>query len=223
MQWAWDNRELVTELTIEHLQLVIIPIIVAFLLSLPIGWLATQSGRGRGVIIGAISVLYAVPSLALFVMLPAIMGTSVLSPLNVMVALALYGIAIQVRITADAFSSVPQSVTGAATAVGYGHWRRIFTVDLPLAGPVILAGMRVVSASTVSLASVGALIGVPGLGYFFTDGFNRSFPTEIMVGIVMTIIVAVALDGLLVLIGRLSMPWQSQTKTKSMSSSKAKV
>ena len=140
-------------------------------------------------------------------MLPLVLGTSVLSPLNVQVALAAYGVALMTRTTADAFGSVPAAASDAAKSMGYPAWRRVLGVELPLAGPVLLAGARVVSASTVSLVSVGSLVGVHGLGYFFTDGFNRSFPTEILAGVIGTAVVALFFDLVLVALGKLLMPW----------------
>jgi osmoprotectant transport system permease protein len=112
-----------------------------------------------------------------------------------------------VRTTADALASVPGDVLQSATAVGFSEWRRFWSVELPLAGPVLLAGLRVVSVSTVSLVSVGALVGVANLGNLFTDGLNRYFPFEVGVGIVAIMLVALVFDLVLVLLGRLLLPW----------------
>lgn len=92
--------------------------------------------------------------------------------------------------------------------MGYSNPQVFWRVALPLAVPAITAGMRVVSASTLSLVSVGALIGVPSLGYFFTDGYQRSFPTEIWVGIIGTLVLAIIFDLVIVAVGRLLTPWQ---------------
>lgn len=210
IRWSWygENIAQILELTLMHVRLAAPPIIAAFLIAVPLGFWAAQLPRLRGAIVGAAGLLYAIPSLALFVTLPLVLGTSVLSPLNVQVALAAYGIALMTRTAADAFGSVPAQVRDAARAVGYPAWRRVLTVELPLAGPVLLGGVRVVSASTVSLVSVGSLVGVHGLGYFFTDGFNRSFPTEILAGIIGTAVVALVFDFILVGAGALLMPWR---------------
>jgi len=98
-------------------------------------------------------------------------------------------------------------VRQSATAMGYGPWSRFWKVELPLAGPVLLAGLRVVSASTVSLVTLGALVGLSGLGYLFTDGYQRSFATEILTGVVLTVAIAVVFDLLLILLGRVVLPW----------------
>lgn len=211
IRWSWyaENFPQIAELTLAHVKLSIPPIVAAFLIAVPLGFFASRRRRLRGTIVGAAGLLYAIPSLALFVTLPLVLGTSVLSPVNVQVALAAYGVALMTRTAADAFGSVPAQVRDASRAMGFPGWRRVLTVELPLAGPVLLGGLRVVSASTVSLVSVGSLVGVHGLGYFFTDGFNRSFPTEIVAGIVGTAVVALALDAVLVLVGRLVMPWRA--------------
>jgi osmoprotectant transport system permease protein len=182
-------------------------IILSFVISVPLGWIAHRYRWSRGVLLSLCALLYAVPSLALFVALPTVTGLGVRSPLNLVIALTIYGVAVIVRTAADAFGSVEPDVRESATAMGYSSVGRFWSVDLPLAGPVLLAGMRVVIVSTVSLATVGAVIGVPSLGNLFTDGFQRGIQVEIITGIVATIALALALDGLSVFIGRLLMPW----------------
>lgn len=209
LDWIPANRELIGGLALDHLALALPPVLASLLIAVPLGWAATRMPRGGPAVVTAAGLLYAIPSLALFVVLPPVLGTSVLSPLNVVVALTVYGTALLTRTAADAFGAIPAAAVDAATAVGYGPARRVLAVELPLAGPVILAGVRVVSASSISLTSVGALIGVPGLGYLFTDGFNRSFPTEILTGVLATVLLAVAADLLIVAVGRLLLPWRA--------------
>ena len=207
MNWLWSNLDLVGELMLVHLALSVPAIILSFVISVPIGWLAHRYRWSRGVLLSLCALLYAVPSLALFVALPPITGLSLRSPLNLVIALTLYGIAVIVRTAADAFDSVDADVRQSATAVGYSTVGRFWGVELPLAGPVLLSGVRVVIVSTVSLATVGAVIGVPSLGSLFTDGFQRGIQAEIFTGIVATILLALALDWASVLVGRLLMPW----------------
>ncbi len=195
------------ELGIAHANLAWPPILLALLVALPIGWVAHRYRRIREIVVGLSSALYIIPSLALFILLPLVIGTSVLSSLNVIIAMTLYGLALQVRSTADSFDTVPAAVASAATAMGYSPLQRVFQVELPLAGPGIIAGLRVVSASTISLISVGALVGVHSLGTLFTEGFQRNFPTQIIAGFVGTVLLAVLFDLLLVLIGRVLLPW----------------
>lgn len=210
MRWDWvaNNSAKIGELTLDHLALSWPAILASFLLALPIGWLAHRFRPAREIVVVAAGLLYVIPSLAMFVVMPLVLGTSILSPLNVIVAMTLYGLALQIRSTADAFDTVPGDVRQAAIAMGYPTWRRILGVELPLAGPGLLAGIRVVAASTISLVSVGALIGVSSLGTLFTEGFQRSFPTQIIVGLLGTVLLAVLIDAALILIGRLTMPWR---------------
>jgi osmoprotectant transport system permease protein len=202
MTWAIENIEMILELTVRHVWLSAVPIVIGFVLALPIGWFAFRHPRLRGTVLGTGSVLYTIPSLPLFVIMPGIIGTGFLSPLNVVIALSIYAVAIMVRSAADAFAAVPAAVVDAARAAGYSKRQLVLRVQLPLAGPVLLAGLRVVSVSTVSLVSVGSLIGVTSLGTLFTDGFNRGFMTEIA-----TVLVALIFDLLLVLAGRALLPW----------------
>jgi osmoprotectant transport system permease protein len=159
------------------------------------------------VVLGSASVLYTVPSLALFVIMPSILGTRILDGTNVVVALALYTSALLVRPVADALDAVPGHVVAAATAMGYQPVRRFVAVELPMAVPVLTAGVRVASVSNISLVSVGALIGVGGLGQLFTEGFQAQYLAPIMIGIVLTVVLAVAIDLLLVGLRRVSTPW----------------
>jgi ABC-type proline/glycine betaine transport system permease subunit len=205
--WIWSNLDLLWDRTLDHLVLSVPPIILSFLIAVPLGWLATRYRAGRGVILTASGLLYAIPSLPLFFVIPAIVGTSLRSPLNLVIALTVYGVALMVRVVADGLASVDTDVRQSAVAVGYSGWSIFWQVELPLAGPVLLAGLRVVAVSTVSLATVGAVIGAQSLGSLFTDGFQRGIQVEIIAGIVLTVALALLLDGALVLLGRVLLPW----------------
>jgi osmoprotectant transport system permease protein len=207
VNWLWSNLDRVGELILVHLALSVPAIILSFVVSVPIGWLAHQYRWSRSVLLSLCALLYAIPSLAVFIALPTVTGLSLRSPLNLVIALTLYGVAVIVRTSADAFNSVEPDVQQSATAVGYSAVGRFWGVDLPLAGPVLLSGLRVVIVSTVSLATVGAVIGVPSLGSLFTDGFQRGIQVEIVTGIVATIALALLLDWLSVITGRMLMPW----------------
>ncbi len=215
MNWVLNNLPLIGERTLDHLAIAVPAIILSFVLSVPIGWVANRYSASNGVLLwlsgsllAASGLLYAIPSLPLFLALPAVIGTGLRDPVNVVIGLTLYGIALMVRATADALASVDPNVEQSATAMGFSGWSRFWKVELPLAGPVLLAGIRVVSVSTVSLTTVGAVLGIKSLGLLFTDGLQRNIPGEIYAGIVLTILIAVVLDGILVLCGRLVMPWR---------------
>jgi osmoprotectant transport system permease protein len=207
MTWVLANIGQIGDLTLDHVLLSIPPILLGFLLAVPIGWLAHRYRVSRGVLLTVCGLLYTIPSLALIVAMPTVLGTRILNPANLIVTLTIYAVALMVRTATDAFDAVSGDVTQSATAVGFGAWRRFWQVQLPLAGPVLLAGLRVVSTSTVSLVTLGALVGMSGLGYFFTNGYQRNFATEILVGIIGTILIAVVFDVLLVLAGRILLPW----------------
>ena len=207
MSWVLSNLGQVAQYGLLHIWLSIPPIVLGFVLSVPLGWLANRFELTRGALLTIGGILYAIPSLPLFALLPSLIGTRILDPLNVEIALTLYAVALMLRTTADGLASVSGDVKLSASAMGYGAARRFFGVELPLAGPVLLAGLRVVSVSTVSLVTVGSVIGVNSLGFFFIDGYQRAFFTEVWVGIIGTVLIALAFDVLLVLLGRLLMPW----------------
>ncbi|MCY7287343.1 MAG: ABC transporter permease [Cryobacterium sp.] len=213
MTWIWSNLDLLWDRTLDHLVLSVPPIILSFLFAVPLGWLANRYRAGRGVILTASGLLYAIPSLPLFFVIPAVFGTSLRSPLNLIIALTLYGVALMVRVVADGLASVDTDVRQSAVAVGYSGWSIFWQVELPLAGPVLLAGLRVVAVSTVSLATVGAVIGAQSLGSLFTDGFQRGIQAEIIAGIVLTVGLALLLDGVLVVLGRILLPWTRRAPT----------
>lgn len=214
MNWVTGNLDTITSNLIAHIWLSIPPIVISFVLSVPIGLLVNRLRQGRrgaratgSTIIVVASLLYAIPSFPLFLALPPLLGTNILDPANVVIALTIYGVALMARSAADALDAVDPAVLNAAAAMGYSPVQRFFRVELPLAGPVLLAGIRVVAVSTVSLVTVGALLGIPNLGFLLTDGLKRGISVEILTGIVLTIVLALVIDGLLVLIGRIVMPW----------------
>jgi osmoprotectant transport system permease protein len=207
VEWVLNNSGLIASLTLDHLRLSAIPIVLGFVIAVPVGWFAQRFTWSRPFVLTAVGLLYTVPSLALFMLIPPLLGISVLSEANVIIALTIYAVAIMVRTAADAFSSIDAGTLRAATAVGYAEWGRFLHVELPLAGPVLLAGVRVVAVSTVSLVTVGVLVGVQSLGYLFTDGFQRGIIAEVAAGVFMVFVVAIIFDAVLILAGRLVMPW----------------
>ncbi|QWT23017.1 ABC transporter permease [Subtercola sp. PAMC28395] len=207
MNWVTNNFGLIWSLTLDHIALAVPPIILGLIISIPLGWLANRYHASRGILLTVSGLLYTIPSLPLFIALPALLGTGILDPVNVVVGLTIYAVALMVRSVADALAAVDPGVTQAATAMGYSTWGRFWHVEFPLAGPVLLAGLRVVSVSTVSLVSIGSVIGVSSLGYLFLNGLQRNIVAEVASGIVATLVIAVVFDIILVLAGRILMPW----------------
>ncbi len=214
MSWLLANLPLLGTYLAAHLAQALPAIAASLVLAVPLARLAQKVRPLRAVLVTGASLLYAVPSLALFVILPIILVTRIRDPLNVVVALTLYGLALLVPATVEALESVDARVIDAATAMGTGRLRRFLAVELPLAGPTILAGLRVVTVSTVSLTTVGAVLGVRSLGFLFTDGFQRGVGAEIVTGIVATCLLALLLDAAVVLGGRLAMPWTRSVRPK---------
>lgn len=206
MTWVLDNLDLIWSLTLDHIRQSVIAIVLGFVIAIPIGWAAWRYTAIRGPVLSTIGLLYTIPSLGLFALLAAL-GVPYLSETNLIIALTIYGVAIMTRSVADGLDSVDAATRSAAVAVGFGPWRRFWTVDLPLSGPVLLAGLRVTATSTIALATVGILISVQNLGYLFTNGFQRRIVPEILAGVVAVVVIALVIDMLLVLAGRLAMPW----------------
>jgi osmoprotectant transport system permease protein len=204
--WSWipSNGSLIWQLTWENAKLGVLPALYGLILSLPLGIIAARWRWFYPPVLTAINILYAVPSLALFI---ALIPTFGLTDTTVIIALTVFSLCVILPNVVAGLRGVPAPVTQAATAMGYGPLRRLVTVELPLATPVIIAGLRVGVVSGISLASVGQLIGVSSLGYLFIDGLQRSFPTEIYVGLVLVIALALVCDLLLVGAGRALTPW----------------
>jgi osmoprotectant transport system permease protein len=207
VSWVLSNLDLVISLAVDHLRQSLPPILYGLVVAIPLGWIAHRFRAVRGLVLTVTGLLYTLPSLALLPLLPVIFGISALSETNLVLALSIYAVALVVGSVADGLDAVDADVRLSATAVGFGPVRRFFRVELPLAGPVILAGLRVAAVSTISLATVGILIGVTNLGYLFTNGFQRRLVEEILAGVVAVALVALLVDVILVLVARALMPW----------------
>jgi osmoprotectant transport system permease protein len=210
MSWSWvsGNGPLIWQLTRETAYLGVVPALIGLVISVPLGIAAARWRWFSPPVLTVVTIIYAVPSLALFIALIPALG---LSNTNVIVALTLFSLCIMVPSAIAGLRSVPEPVRQAATAMGYSELRQLVQVELPLATPVILAGLRVAMVSSISLTSVGQLIGVSSLGYLFIDGLQRSFPTEIYVGLALIIVLALACDLVLVVVRRVLTPWASRS------------
>jgi osmoprotectant transport system permease protein len=207
VRWPWigDHLGYLWDLTADHAVIALVPVLIALLLAVPLGLLCARFPRLYQPLAAVFNVVYALPSLAVFVVL--IPYTGLASATTVMIPLTCYALAILLPTTVDGLRTVPESVRQAATAMGYGPWHRLAAVELPAAVPFLVAGLRVAAVSSISLAAVGALIGRGGLGYLFIDGFQRTFPTPIVAGIVLVALLALVTDLVLVLARRVLAPW----------------
>ncbi|MFT4264426.1 MAG: ABC transporter permease subunit [Nocardioides sp.] len=202
------NHGVIGTALLQHLRLSLIPVLVAVVLAVPVGWIATIHVALRHTLFTAGNILYTVPSLAMFLVLPGLLGTSILDETNVIVALAIYTLALLVPRVAEGLNSVDPLVLQAATAMGYKPVRRWATVQLPLALPVVFAAVRVATVANVSLVTVASLIGIGGLGGLFTRGFQLGFyAPPIVIGLVLCVGLAIVLDLLIVALQRLVTPW----------------
>lgn len=201
LSWLWS-----------HAWLSVLPVVIGLVISIPLGYLARRYTWLYTPLISVTGLLYTIPSLALFVAMPSILGTQILDSINVVVALSVYSVALLVRVVADGLASVPNEVAQAANAMGYTRMQRLVKVDLPIAIPVVTAGLRVASVSNVSLVAIAGTIGVPELGQLFTEGFQLSvgsaYYPPIALGIVLCVLLALALDAIILLVDRALTPWR---------------
>jgi osmoprotectant transport system permease protein len=206
MNWDWleRNTDLLMEQSVQHVRITFLALAIGIAVAFPVALAGYRWRRSYPPILALTQALYTVPSLALFVLLLTIVG---LNEWPVIIGLAIYSLVILVRNIVEGLRAVPETVRDAATAMGFGETRRLLLVELPLALPAIFAGLRVAAVSTISMVSVGALIGTGGLGQLFIEGFQIDNPIEIWAGIVLTIVLAFAVDLALVGSQRLLTPW----------------
>jgi osmoprotectant transport system permease protein len=206
MQWSWisQNWTIIWQYTLDNAFLGLVAPLIGLVISVPVGIACVARRWLYPPVLSLTSAIYALPSLALFVVLIDYTG---LGNLTVIIPLTLFSLCVLLPNVVDGLRSVPEPVRQAATAMGFTQLRRLVQVELPLAVPVIIAGLRVAVVSSISLASLGQLIGVSSLGYFFIDGLQRNFPTEIYAGLVLTLLLALLCDLILVVARRLLTPW----------------
>jgi osmoprotectant transport system permease protein len=190
--------------TVEHLQLTFIALGVGFVLSMILAAIALRWRRTYPPITGFAGVLYAIPSLALFAILFPITGLTVLTA---EIGLVSYTLLILVRNIVAGVDGVPAAVKEAADGMGYRPLKRFFAVDLRLATPAIVAGIRIASVTTIGLVTVTFVIGYGGYGGLINDGLSRDFNTPVVVGAGLSILMALVFDAVLVIVERLLTPW----------------
>jgi len=195
------------ELTLIHLWLSLLPLLLGLVIAVPLGAFVHRTRTLRRITTVTASIIFTIPSLALFVVLPLVIPTRILDQANVIVALTLYTVALLVRAVPEALDALPPAVLDAATAVGYTPLKRIIKVELPLAVPVLVASLRVVAVTNISMVSVGSVIGIGGLGTWFTEGYQADKSDQIIAGIIAIFVLAIVIDTLIMLAGKLATPW----------------
>ena len=203
-QYLTDRREQILDATLQHLGLTVASVLLGVALAFPLALLARRWSRLESTVLGVSTGIYTIPSLALFPLLVPFTG---LSPTTVVLGLALYALTVLVRALLEGLRSVPDDVREAATGLGYGPGRLLLRVELPLALPVVMAGLRVATVSTVALTTVGSLVAYGGLGNLISDGVLTNFRAELLTAAVLCVLLAVTLDAVLVLLQRALTPW----------------
>ncbi|KAA0106127.1 ABC transporter permease [Mycolicibacterium sp. P1-5] len=207
MNYLLSHLDKAWALTVIHLRLSLVPVVLGLVIAVPLGAYVWRTTALRRVTTVTASIIFTIPSLALFVVLPLIIPTRILDEANVIVALTLYTTALLVRAVPEALDAVPAQVRDAATAVGYTRLSQMLKVELPLSIPVLIAGLRVVAVTNISMVSVGSVIGIGGLGTWFTEGYQSDKSDQIVAGIIAIFLLAIVIDVLILLAGRLITPW----------------
>ena len=205
-----DYRPEIQDATIEHVQITLLAVVLGVVIAFPLALLARRFPRLESVILGVSTGIYTIPSLAL---LPLMVPFTGLSRTTVVIGLALYALTILVRAMLEGLRAVPEDVVESATGLGYGAGRLLVRVELPLALPVIMAGLRVATVSTVALTTIGSLVAYGGLGNLIKDGVSTNFRAELLTAATLCVVLAILLDVLIVLGQRALTPWTRGVRT----------
>ena len=208
--WMLDHLDDLASRTVQHVMLAGIAVGIGFVISLGLAIVGVRRRATYAPILALSDVLYTIPSLALFALLVSVTGISLLT---VEIPLVMYTLVIFVRNIAAGFDSVPVEVIEAADGMGYTSRQRLGRVELPLAIPLIVAGLRLATVSTIGLVTVTAILGdaFGGLGFFILEGYRRGFPTELYFGAIPSILLAIAADVLLTRVQRRLTPWAARS------------
>ena len=209
-EYLRDYRPEIQDATIEHLQITLLAVLLGVAIAFPLALLARRLPRFESVILGISTGIYTIPSLAL---LPLMVPFTGLSKTTVVIGLALYALTILVRAMLEGLRAVPDEVVESATGLGYGAGRLLLRVELPLALPVIMAGLRVATVSTVALTTIGSLVAYGGLGNLIKDGVSTNFRAELLTAATLCVVLAILLDAAIVLGQRALTPWTRGAQT----------
>jgi osmoprotectant transport system permease protein len=208
LDWPWvtDHLDEIRMRLFEHIELTVLAVGLGVLIAIPLSFLSTRWRRSYTPTLAITGIMYTIPALAFFVLLGPVTGF--ISRTTALIPLVCYTLLILVRNTVTGLEGIPPEVKEAATGMGYTQTRLLLRVELPLAMPAIIAGVRIATVSTVGLVTVTALIGQGGLGQLLVDGFQRDFQTPLTVGIVLSLALAVVADLLLLGALTLATPWR---------------
>jgi osmoprotectant transport system permease protein len=189
----------------QHVELTVVSVLIGLLVSLPLALLARRFRRTRPAVLGSATALYTIPSLAMFSLLLPATG---LTATTVVIGLVLYSLTILVRNILVGLDGVPAEVRDAARGLGYGPARTLLRVELPLAVPAVIAGLRIATVSTIALTTIGAIVGYGGLGNLIYAGLPSLFRAQVLAASVLCVLLALVADGALLGLQRLLTPWQ---------------
>jgi osmoprotectant transport system permease protein len=201
--WSQYRPELV-DATVQHLWITVVSVLLGFVLAVPLALLARRNPTLESIVVGGTTIIYTIPSLALFSLLLPFTG---LTATTVIIGLALYSLTILVRNVLAGLRGVPDDVRESARGVGYSNTQMLLRVEIPLALPVIMAGLRVATVSTVALATIGAIVSYGGLGNLLLLAVGNQFKAQIFAASVLCVALAVFLDLVIVVAQRLLTPW----------------
>src|SRR3954465_817240 len=213
LYWPWvqDHTDEIRQALVEHIQLTVLAVLFGLAIAMPLALLSVRYRHLYGPVIAITGVLYTIPSLALFALLLPLTG---LSRATALVPLTAYTLLILVRNIVTGLDGVPADLKERAAGMGDSRRRQILHVELPLALPAVIAGIRIATVTTIGLVAITALIGQGGLGALMYDGLQRDFRTPLTVGVVLSLALAVVADVLLVLAQRFSTPWARAAKRR---------
>jgi osmoprotectant transport system permease protein len=212
IDWGWmaDHLDDLVARIIQHIWLAAIAVVIGFVISFALAILAVRRRSTYGAILGITDILYTIPSLALFAALVSITGITLFT---VEIPLVMYTLVIYVRNIATGLDGVPVDALEAADGMGYTRAQRLWRVEVPLAVPLIVAGVRLATVSTLALVTVSSILGdtFGGLGFFILEGYRRNFPTELYFGAIPSILLAILFDVALSRLQSRLTPWESRT------------
>ncbi|MFI1535319.1 ABC transporter permease [Streptomyces anandii] len=204
------RRQILLDATLQHVRITALAVLIGLVLAVPLALLARRLRPAAGPVLASTTILYTIPSLAMFSLLLPLYG---LSESLVVAGLALYSLTLLVRNILAGLRAVPEETRQAARGLGHGPLRLLLTVELPLALPAAMAGLRIATVSAVSLVTLGAIVGYGGLGNLIYAGMNTYFKAQVLTASVLCVVIAVAADLLLLAVQRMITPWTRTGRT----------
>jgi osmoprotectant transport system permease protein len=212
VRWDWISQhlDLVVQRLIEHVELTLIAVVLGLLIAFPLAVISFRNRQAYGLVATVTGIVYTIPSLALFAIVGAYTGY--LSTTTAEIGLVGYTLLILIRNIVAGLRGVPEDAREAARGMGYSNSQMLWRVELPLALPVIIAGVRLATVTTIGLVTVTAVLGLGGFGHFILDGLRTFFTTETLLGAVLSVLLAVVVDALLLLVQRVLTPWNRRAR-----------